>query len=167
MIREFFQPPRPPSLPDESVGSFISRRVGPDLANNIVSAVFHGIYAGDVWQLSMKSIQPMLWFMEGRHGSLTNALIEIWKNKTRFVQPSDIELIAELTAKPSMKSLRPVMEGSSVYTFKRGLGQLADQLQAMLRKTKNVHFKMNALISKLAHDEKSGGLNVSTILNTR
>lgn len=136
------------------------------MADNIVSAVLHGIYAGDIEQLSMKSIQPMLWHMEGRHGSITNALIELWKNKSRFVQPSDVELTRELAAKESLRSLRRVVEGSSVYTFKRGLGQLGDQLQARLKQAKNVHIKMNSLIDQVQLDKRSDGLTVSTFLLT-
>ena len=166
-IMEIWQPPRPPSLPDESVGSFISRRFGPHLANNIVSAVLHGIYAGDIWQLSMKSLQPMAWFLEGRHESITNAMIENWKNKTRYVPQSDVEITLELAAKPSVLSMRPFIDGTSVFTFKRGLGQLADQLQARLRKTKNVFIKTNTAISRVQLDESTGGLNVSTLLHTK
>lgn len=166
MILEAFQAPRPSSLPDESIGSFLSRRVSPHMANNIISAVLHGIYAGDVWQLSVKSIQPMLWWMEGHHGSITTALIEIWKTRSRFVQSSDLELIEELATKESMRSLRPVIKDASVYTFKRGLGQLGNQLQARLRKTKNVRVKTHAAISGIELDERSGGLNVSIFLHT-
>lgn len=167
LIPEFFQPPRPSSLPDESIGSFISRRVSPQMADNIVSAVLHGIYAGDIWQLSMKSIQPLLWHMEGRHGSITNALIELWKNKSRFVQPSDVELTQELAAKESLRPLRRIVEGSSVYTFKRGLGQLGDQLQARLKQARNVHIKMNSVIDQVQLDKRSDGLTVSTFLLTQ
>lgn len=165
-LKEIFQPPRPSSLPDESIGSFISRRFSPQLANNVVSAVLHGIYAGDVWKLSMKSIQPMLWFLEGRHGSITNAVIENWKNKSHYIPQSDVDITRELAAKPSVMSMRPVIEGTSVYTFKRGLGQLADELQARIKKTKNIHIKMSTSIHEIALDEKSGGLDVSVFLHT-
>ena len=162
LVTELLQPPRPPSLLDESIGSFISRRFGPHMANNIVSAVLHGIYAGDVWQLSMKSIQPLVWFLEQRHQSISNAMIDRWKTKTEYIPQSDVELTRELSAKSSTRSMRPIIEGASVYTFKRGLGQLADQLQARLRKSKNVAFRMSTPISRIKFNEESGGLSVST-----
>lgn len=42
------------SLEDESIYSFFSRRFNKDIANNLVSAMVHGIYAGNIHQLSIK-----------------------------------------------------------------------------------------------------------------
>ena len=58
-----------PEVDDESVASFLERRLGtPDVGNNIVSAVLHGIYAGDVNQLSARSLLPKLWYGESKRG---------------------------------------------------------------------------------------------------
>lgn len=40
------------SASDESINSFVSRRLGPRIANEMISAVVHGIYAGDTRKLS-------------------------------------------------------------------------------------------------------------------
>ena len=40
---------------DESVHDFFSRRLGPRIADTFVSAIIHGIYAGDSRHLSVKS----------------------------------------------------------------------------------------------------------------
>ncbi|CAK7225404.1 oxygen-dependent protoporphyrinogen oxidase [Sporothrix curviconia] len=48
----------PPPSSDESVGDFIMRRTSGQarpLVNNMVSALMHGIYGGDVWKLSIAS----------------------------------------------------------------------------------------------------------------
>lgn len=47
----------PPASDDESVGAFITRISGGNTAitENLVSAVMHGIYGGDVWKLSVAS----------------------------------------------------------------------------------------------------------------
>lgn len=42
------------TLKDESIHSFISRRLGVHVAENLVSAMVHGIYAGDIKKLSIK-----------------------------------------------------------------------------------------------------------------
>ena len=75
-LMEIFRDKRPSTLVDESVGSFFSRRVDPRIANNLVSALMHGIYAGDVWQLSVKSLFPLPWYYEGQEGSIARGLYE-------------------------------------------------------------------------------------------
>ncbi|CAK7266969.1 oxygen-dependent protoporphyrinogen oxidase [Sporothrix epigloea] len=48
----------PPPSSDESVGAYIMRRTSGQarpLVNNMVSALMHGIYGGDVWKLSVAS----------------------------------------------------------------------------------------------------------------
>ena len=157
---EAFQDRRPPDLNDESVGSFISRRFGPQLGDNVVSAILHGIYAGDINQLSMKSIQPKLWFWEARHGSIANALAETFREKSKLMSGDDIDLSIELTSKPSLRSILEVMKYTSVFTFKGGVGELVTRLQAKLKDTKNVNIKMNTAISAIRYDEASRGIKV-------
>ena len=61
---------------DESIESFVLRRFGsPMLANNIISAIMHGIYSGDVAQLSVRSTLPSLVDFEQRHGSIIKAAL--------------------------------------------------------------------------------------------
>ncbi|MCJ1363404.1 oxygen-dependent protoporphyrinogen oxidase [Acarospora aff. strigata] len=159
---EAFQDRRPPDLNDESVGSFISRRFGPQLGDNVVSAILHGIYAGDINQLSMKSIQPKLWFWEARHGSIANALAETFREKSKLMSGDDIDLSIELTSKPSLRSILEVMKYTSVFTFKGGVGELVTRLQAKLKDTKNVNIKMNTAISAIRYDEASRGIKIFT-----
>lgn len=58
MLLEPTKPPRPHSewQRDESIASFISRRFHPKVADNLVSALAHGVYAGDIDQLSAQTI---------------------------------------------------------------------------------------------------------------
>lgn len=61
---------------DESIESFVLRRFGsPQLANNIISAVMHGIYSGDVANLSIRSTMPSLLDLERKHGSIIRAMV--------------------------------------------------------------------------------------------
>ncbi|ODV64561.1 oxygen-dependent protoporphyrinogen oxidase [Ascoidea rubescens DSM 1968] len=57
---------------DESVESFLNRRLGKELSN-IASAVYHGIFAGDIGKLSIKSLMPGMYQIE-KHG---NSLVGI------------------------------------------------------------------------------------------
>lgn len=63
-----------PNSFDESIESFFKRRFGNTLlTDNVLSAVLHGIYAGDISKLSIKSIFPKLKILENDYGSLSKA----------------------------------------------------------------------------------------------
>ena len=74
LLAEPLVPPRSPSLLDESVQDFFSRRLGRRVTDEIVEPALAGIYAGDIAELSMASAMPRIWQMESEHGSLLKAL---------------------------------------------------------------------------------------------
>lgn len=55
---------------DESVGSFFRRRFGPEAVDLIAQPLLGGIHAGDVEQLSMRSLFPRLLDDERRRGTV-------------------------------------------------------------------------------------------------
>ena len=59
---------------DESVGSFIRRRVGREALDRIGQPMIAGIYTADPDRLSLQATMPRLSEMERRHGSLIRAL---------------------------------------------------------------------------------------------
>lgn len=134
-------PARSEHLDDESVGSFIARRLDRKLADNIVSAILHGVYAGDVWQLSMKSIQPLAWYNERRHGSMVDAAFKAFSDgmdSGKTMTLKDAKLMENITKTPVITDKLKGMSGASVYTFKKGIGELADRLEQYLRAKENV-----------------------------
>ena len=71
MLSEHRRPNADNEIVDESIGDFLARRLGTTkVADNIVSAVLHGIYAGDIYQLSAKSLMGALHAQEQIYGSL-------------------------------------------------------------------------------------------------
>ncbi|MCJ1474141.1 hypothetical protein MMC13_002799 [Lambiella insularis] len=153
---EIFQPARD-DLGDESVGDFLSRRVGSSVADNIVSAVIHGIYAGDIYQLSARSILGKLYQLEDSYGSLILGNILEASRDDPLAPSFDAHL---------MKYLKPFMVGSdgtpvqgtevialtresSVYTFRRGIGQLAESLENALSNNPKVTILTNNPIETL------------------
>lgn len=56
--------------PDESVASFFSRRLGPEVVDYAVNPFVGGIWAGDPEQLVMRFAFRRLWEMEQQYGSL-------------------------------------------------------------------------------------------------
>lgn len=71
---ERFVPARPASSDDdESVASFVRRRMGSEVLDRIVAPLSAGIYTADVNKLSMRSTMGPIWAMEQNHGSLAAA----------------------------------------------------------------------------------------------
>ena len=62
-------PPRA-TQDDESVGSFFRRRFGPDTVDLVAQPLLGGIHAGDIEQLSMRSLFPRLLEAERQHGTV-------------------------------------------------------------------------------------------------
>lgn len=93
--------------PDESIASFMNRRLGSFVTDQLVDPMTKGIYAGDIHHLSMKSCFPKLFQYEKDRGSITKAL---FSQKKR----------AEDT--PFIKKVKK----SSLYTLQGGLSTLVD-----------------------------------------
>ena len=66
---EYFLPARREKT-DESVGSFVRRRLGDDFYRNLAEPLLSGIYAGDADQLSLHATFPRLRQTERQHGGM-------------------------------------------------------------------------------------------------
>ena len=69
MALDLVLPPRP-TTNDESVGAFISRRLGRGAYDNLIQPLIAGIYTGDGDALSISATFPALRQMEQQHGGL-------------------------------------------------------------------------------------------------
>ena len=147
MLREFTQPPRSNNVEDESVGSFISRRFGTDIANKMVSAIFHGIYAGDIWDLSAEALLPSAWAAEKMEGSLMKA-----RNFVRYsYDGKDLKTLFEVYGDlPMSKDFYRCLQWSSFYTFRNGLQQIVDRLAERLQEDPNVEIVTEREVTDVA-----------------
>ena len=161
--RDVFAPIRPDSLVDESIGAFVSRRMGSAPADNIVSAILHGVYAGDVYQLSARSIIPTQWNYEklGRTVVWTTAAHRLFKQA--LVSPGDLKVMKELTenvaqlrrsGSPALTQSLPAYT-SSVFTFRKGIGHLSDRLVEVLSAKSNVKIYKDAPIQTVVLKEEN------------
>jgi protoporphyrinogen/coproporphyrinogen III oxidase len=66
----------PWSLPDESVGSLIRRRLGDEVLDRLVGPLIGGIWAGNPDHLSIQTATPQLAALRGRHASLIRTAAE-------------------------------------------------------------------------------------------
>lgn len=115
MLREYFTPPVKEDI-DETVESFVSRRVGREFYEKLIDAMSTGIYAGDPSKMSMKSCFPKVYWLEKKYGGLIKGLIALKKEKKDAkAQPSAVlmsfrggmsELIQSLENSLSTKILK-------------------------------------------------------------
>ena len=149
ILKELTEPQRPDSLEDESIGSFISRRLGSGIADNMTSAFFHGIYAGDIYQLSARSILGSLWPIEERHGSVVRFMLRGILGTPLPMRSIDVPVTQDFRSRPPMSDILEMAKKSSVFTFKGGIGDLADRIRAKLQGSSNVDIKVETLVKKL------------------
>jgi len=69
---------RASSLQDESLASFVQRRLGREAFERLVQPLVGGIYTADAEKLSMAAALPRFWKMEQIHGGLMRA---VWKGR--------------------------------------------------------------------------------------
>jgi oxygen-dependent protoporphyrinogen oxidase len=75
---DFLLPPAPPNG-DESLGAFVSRRLGREAYENLIEPLMSGIYAGNGDALSLASTFPYLRDLELKYGSLARGALEMRK----------------------------------------------------------------------------------------
>ncbi|GAB5046563.1 protoporphyrinogen oxidase [Thermodesulfovibrio sp. TK110] len=80
MIGEYFIPTLKEEV-DETVESFVSRRVGREFYEKLIDAMSTGIYAGDPARMSMKSCFLKVYYLEKKYGGLIKGLLALKKEK--------------------------------------------------------------------------------------
>lgn len=96
--------PRGPEVEDESIGSFVRRRLGQEALEKLAEPIMAGIYVASADELSLRSTFPRFAEMEREHRSLIKALRKI----------------------PPSGNLSPFL------TLKGGLSELVDALVAAM-----------------------------------
>jgi protoporphyrinogen/coproporphyrinogen III oxidase len=88
MGMDFLQPAKAVNG-DESLGTFVSRRLGREAYENLIEPLMSGIYAGDGDLLSLASTFPYLRDLELKYGSLARGALEMRrKSSGKAVQGS-------------------------------------------------------------------------------
>ncbi|KAF1939838.1 hypothetical protein EJ02DRAFT_351337 [Clathrospora elynae] len=152
MLKEPMVPKRPAAMTDETVGSFLARRVDKRIADNLVSAVFHGIYAGDIWQLSAKTLLGLAWQLEGRYGSALGGFFRMQSEDQRphqvtIVHPVDLQVAKAMNEEIDLDPhFAKSLKDASVFTFKDGQQTLVRALQSAVEAKGNVEIRTQAPI---------------------
>ncbi|KAK9447596.1 uncharacterized protein V1518DRAFT_421410 [Limtongia smithiae] len=159
VLREPFRATRSGAAQDESIGSFMSRRFGKRITDRLVAAALHGIYAGDIYQLSVRSILEYLWRREKNNGSI----ISLWPKGKKKKEQQKLEKEKQDAKRPSIarnqkyltqlqldnEGLLSRLEGASIVSFKSGMQVVVDRMAEELAAAENVTVKQGALVTKL------------------
>jgi oxygen-dependent protoporphyrinogen oxidase len=160
ILLEHTKPSRPPELwdGDETIAQFISRRFNHKVADNLVSAVMHGIYAGDIDRMSAQAILGGMRNLEDG-GVLCGLLMKsIMGKRTRSMD--DFLAVDAITKTPESvnrtEDILRVVKKASTFTFKRGTQQLVEGLVASLRASEKVNLQLNANITSMNPPDNPG-----------
>jgi oxygen-dependent protoporphyrinogen oxidase len=122
----FSRPRRPAGVQDESIASFFRRRFNPHIAQYFVSALIHGVYAGDYERLSMRSsFLKFLWDMETA-------------GKRLMKRPAEEEVLMNELKSALGEDLTKTAVESRMYSFPDGTETLARRLREKLGATVTV-----------------------------
>ncbi|OBT39728.1 protoporphyrinogen oxidase [Pseudogymnoascus sp. WSF 3629] len=157
-------PRRPDNLVDESIGGFITRRIGGNkkLVDNIFSAVIHGIFAGDINQLSVRSLMPRLWEAEGRFGSLSMGMV---RNKPEGYGPNGISDLHATGEQILGQALGGKAREASIYTFMNGMQTLPDALAGVIKGARNADVRVGTSVSGISRSPDGKTIKIKTSNN--
>lgn len=100
---------------DESIGSFVRRRLGDDITDRIAGPLLGGIFAGDPDSLSVRACVPQLVEAEAKYGSLVLAMRALRKARAEADEKGDER------------------EASRFLSLTRGVGDLVTHVAHRLR----------------------------------
>jgi len=98
---------------DESLASFVERRLGRELYDHLIEPLMSGIYAGDGYQLSLAATFPQLRQMELEHGSLIKGMLTA-KRKSSVPKPSWAFLSATTGLAEIVEALQARLSGADI-----------------------------------------------------
>lgn len=110
---------------DESLGAFLSRRLGREVTERIAEPLLAGIYAGQLTGLSLLATFPQFRRLEKEHGSLIRGMA-----KTRLTQQAMPQSGAQ-SGDPTAE-LPHDLQGATFLTYRNGLSTLTEALLGRL-----------------------------------
>ncbi|KAF9570834.1 hypothetical protein EC968_001375 [Mortierella alpina] len=132
---------------DESIQDFVTRRFGKGFSDDLISAMVHGIYAGDVSKLSVRSTFGMLYHLEKDYGSVAVGLL---MGGGAVDTPWDLTLKERIVK--SMPDLKDFIDRTSIYSFTDGLEELSKALEKDLIASGRVDFRKKCPVERLDFD---------------
>jgi protoporphyrinogen/coproporphyrinogen III oxidase len=141
---DFLLPPKAVNG-DESLGSFVSRRLGREAYENLIEPLMSGIYAGDGDQLSLASTFPYLRDLELKYGSLARGALKMRKKSMGAQSLQTLHRRQE--SSDSVPGSR-----SAFLTPTTGLAEIVEKLLERLS-ANGVDLKLNTKASRINNHE--------------
>ncbi|KAF9972767.1 hypothetical protein BGZ73_004045 [Actinomortierella ambigua] len=148
--------PRATDLEDESIEAFVTRRFGRGISDDLVSAMVHGIFAGDASKLSVRSTFGMLFHTEREYRSIVLGMI---RGGSVAETAWDQALKERILAK--MPDLKDFVAKTSIYSFQDGMQTLSDALERQLLATGRVKIHKGAKVDHLDFDLIKRSVSIS------
>ncbi|KAG0215044.1 hypothetical protein BGX33_001541 [Mortierella sp. NVP41] len=142
---------------DESIQDFVTRRFGKGFSDDLISAMVHGIYAGDVSKLSVRSTFGMLYHMEKDYGSIVLGLL--MGGGGAVETPWDLTLKEKIVKE--MPDLQEFVGKTSIYSFTDGLEELSRSLERDLVKGGRVKIHKDSFVEKLDANVNNRDVRIS------
>uniref|UniRef100_A0A667YEP0 Protoporphyrinogen oxidase n=1 Tax=Myripristis murdjan TaxID=586833 RepID=A0A667YEP0_9TELE len=120
---------------DESVHSFVSRRLGKELADIAIDSLCRGVFAGDSRKLSVRSCFPFLYNAEQHRGSLVLGML-LGSGPTPNVIPGPL-------------AQRSRTESWAQWSLRRGLESLPQAITDFLAQSGRVELHRDATVKQL------------------
>ncbi|SCU80177.1 LADA_0B05490g1_1 [Lachancea dasiensis] len=143
---------------DESAHSLITRRFGSTtVSDNIFSAIFHGIYAGDIKQLSAKRTLAAIYKWEQDYGSIIKgALKSSPGGKGRPILPQSLLKYQKLFGRDpqELSDLYSNLRKLPLLGLRKGLETFPRALSAALLENPKVHFLMGNGVSQIEAEQE-------------
>jgi oxygen-dependent protoporphyrinogen oxidase len=127
LLTEFMKEGRPDAQrnKDEPVATFVTRRLSQEVTDNLVSAVLHGIYAGDVYKLSAQTLLGPYRDLETKEQGVMVSLYDLREKGKRRLEMDTLlalRLIARDRPPHHFGRIGKLMQGTSVLTLRDEAG---------------------------------------------
>ncbi|KAH6690425.1 hypothetical protein F5X68DRAFT_202923 [Plectosphaerella plurivora] len=143
----------PPPEADMSVGAFVRMMTGDSrLADQLVSAVMHGVWGGDIDRLSMVQVMPKLWW-------------NFWYKDARdavHMPAHEVRLIEEAMADEGVQDLVRQSAQGQLLMFAGGMEDLPRAIVQGLKANTDVEIRTASPVEQIAYDEAAAKVNVTS-----
>ncbi|KAI5968656.1 HEM14 [Candida margitis] len=155
-----------PLAEDETVEQFFKRRLGStSLTDNVASAIIHGVYAGDIGKLSIKSVMPFLKDVESQSGSIVKHILKSLTRKNTKKEEKDVsEFSSELqlyekliSPQANLLALQNNLKAFPMIKFRDGMETLPKNLANYLVNNTNTKIHYGTPVQQC--DPKTGKVN--------
>lgn len=116
------------------------------LTDNVASAIIHGVYAGDIGKLSIKSVMPFLKDVESQSGSIVKHVLKSITKKRKNDEPDlsvELQLYENLISpQADLQALQSNLKAYPMIKLKDGMESLPKHLANYLVNNTNTKFTM-------------------------